>query len=135
METRSKRKQQDREAAAIAAPIETRAQKAARIVSETQAPVLELPQARKRKQTSPQGAAARPTRRQTHREERGLTSRLNEAEHIYEQADKKAQAPQGGRGESKPLARADQGGGMDRHKRESRKGLDEAAREAEQVRA
>ena len=134
METRSKRKQQEREAAAIAAPVETRAQKAARTVDTNQAPALELTSGRKRKQQLPQETDTRLPKRHLRAEQREST-RASDTGRIQQLVNKKAPTPDEAKDLDSSTARLDQlVQGMDRHRRDARKGLEEAAREAEQVR-
>ena len=134
METRSKRRQHELEAAVIEAPVLTRAQKAARIVSETQVPALTLPTGRKRKQVHPEQADSRSARRRQESEDRPQSEAIEEAVQGHHQASKSTAPTEQGKAASELAAGIDQlVDGMDRQRREARRGLDEAAREAEQV--
>lgn len=134
METRSKRRQQELEAAVIEAPVLTRAQKAARIVGETQVPALTLPTGRKRKQVHPQQGDTRLARRRQEVEDRRESETIEGAVQGHNRASKSIAPQEEPKVASEIAPEIDQlVDGMDRQRREARRGLDEAAREAEQV--
>lgn len=135
METRSKRKQQELEAAAVAAPVRTRAQKAARTVGEDEKTLLERAKTTRRRQNPPRPASGRSAKRHNRALERSQGQPIKTAD-IQQQAT--GSAPSKASKEvvatGRVPAEADQSQAvMDRHKRDARKGLEEAAREAEQV--
>ena len=135
METRSKRRQQELEDAAIAAPVQTRAQKAANIASQSLAPALTLPSVRKRKQTTPQQIDTRSSKRRQQVRDRNAANDQAEAGNTQHPSSKRTSGPEDVTGNPTTSARIDQlEEEMDRHRREARRGLDEATREAEQVR-
>ena len=134
METRSKRRQQELEAAVIEAPVQTRAQKAARIVGETHPSALTLPTGRKRKQGNPHQADIRSTRRRQEGEGRPDSEAIEEPGQEQHQASNSATLPEEVKADTNLSAEIDHlVHGMDRQRREARRGLEEAAREAEQV--
>lgn len=134
METRGKRKQQEQETAERAAPIETRARKAARIVGQTQVTAVRPTSERKRKQTSHQEPESKPARKQSCPRERTVNSEPPNEGAASRQAIKEVpilpEAERTGKSEA-PIDQPAES--MDRHRRDARKELDEATREAEQV--
>ena len=134
METRGKRKQQELEAAEKIAPVETRARKAARIVGQTQTTETKLPSARKRKQDQLQEPETKPLGKHSRSEQKQVVAEAAGEERSLQQANKKAIALPEVKEPSKSKAESDQiAQEMDRHRRDARKELDEATRDAEQV--
>jgi hypothetical protein len=128
METRNKRRQQEQESAVTAAPVQTRAQKAARIAGQAQSPSTTVPVDKKRKQSE----QAEPSKRNLSKRSRAPESQAPE---------KVSKEPSSSHQKASPRLRKDQeppkppvsvakevAEEMDRQRRDARKELEEAAR-------
>jgi len=128
METRNKRRQQELESAVTAAPVQTRAQKAARTAGQAQSSATAVPVDKKRKQPE----QAEPSKRNLGKRSRAPDSQAPEKESKEPSSSHQKASPRLRKDQEPPkpwvsAAKAEVEE-MDRQRRDARKELEEAAR-------